>query len=63
MDIKSLKEEMQFITNTITDDLEYLLYLLLKDGLDKDKPNIVESDIKEEINLNSVFIENWFNSL
>ncbi len=65
MNINRVKDEMQFLSNCVTNDLEYLAYILLR----KNKINIVEEEEdcilknKENGYLKENLLEDWFNKL
>lgn len=60
MNVKRIKEEMQFMTNVVTNDIDYLLYLLLKNDVKKEEIK----EVTEEKNiLNEDSLEEWFDSL
>lgn len=62
MDARRIKEEMQFITNIMTNDIDYLMYLLIKDSRNKtevkDEPNS-----EDEGYLDSSKLDDWFDNL
>lgn len=61
MDVKELTQELSFITGVVTDDVDYLVYLLLKDG--KKSKHIEEDVVKQEEGyFNEQSIEDWFSS-
>ena len=63
MNIKRCIEEMQHITGVITDDVDYLLYLMLKDGckFNEDKENKEVDDTSENHNIYSEEgLDEWF---
>lgn len=62
MDARRIKEEMQFITNVVTNDIDYLMYLLLKDSK-KDQDVEEEPDTMDEGYFNDSGLDEWFNSL
>lgn len=63
-----IKLELQMLTGVVTDDISYMCYLLLKDGLYFKKERDKELDIgKEEkkkvVELSCESFEDFFNSL
>lgn len=62
MDARRIKEEMQFLTNVVTNDVDYLLYLLLKVEV---KPEPVLKIPTEDGNsfFDEGVLEDWFNKL
>lgn len=62
MDIRKVKDEMQFLTGVITNDMDYLLYLLLKKDLVEDKVVLNKSSLEEGY-MKEKYIEDWFNEI
>lgn len=58
MECNKVLDEMCFITSTLTDDLGYLLYLMLKGGIEVIEKKEV---IKEIEDIDS--FDDWFDSL
>lgn len=60
MNLKRIKDEMQFITGVVTDDIDYLLFLMLRNN-NKDINGVTASQLKE-VNEKDELLE-WFNNL
>lgn len=63
MDIKKVMEEMQFITGVVSNDADYLLYLLLKSkNKEVEESSVVVVDDKDSY-FDEESLEDWFNSI
>lgn len=60
--IKRMKEEMQFLVGIVTDDVDYLLYLLLKQEKKIEKISKIIEVNKNGYNDDNV-LDDWFNNL
>lgn len=62
-----IKVELQLLTGVITDDINYMCYLLLKDGVyfNKDKNIEIDDTIEKEkiAELSCESLDDYFNSL
>jgi hypothetical protein len=62
MDIRRVKEEMQFLSGVITSDVDYLLYLLLK--REKEVETVSEvTAVDNKSYLSDEVLDDWFNNL
>lgn len=55
--------ELQMLTGTVTDDMDYLIYLVLKDGTFFDKPASVAEDAKTGTQSVVEDLEGWFREI
>lgn len=62
MDIKRVREEMQFITGVVTNDIDYLFYLMLKKPLIEKEKSVKLSKSSDEY-FDEKDFEDWFDSL
>lgn len=63
MDLIKIKEEMQFLTGVITNDIEYLLYLLLKDSKKEEVEESTDTNVKDSDYFRESSLEDWFDKL
>lgn len=63
MNVNRIKEELQFITNTYTDDIDYLMYLLLKDANSTDDKVSITEDDRELGYFDENALDEWFDNL
>ena len=61
MNIRKVKSEMEMVTGVMTNDIEYLLYLLLHKSEDKEEP-IIQQEVEED-ELKQESVEEWFKQL
>lgn len=62
MNVKRMKEEMQFLTGIVTDDVDYLLYLLVRQEK-KVEPVSKVIDVSKDSYTNDDVLDDWFNNL
>lgn len=62
MNVKRVKEEMQFLTGVITSDVDYLLYLLLRQEK-KVEPVSEVINVTEKSYTDDSVLDDWFNNL
>lgn len=56
---------MQFVTGVVTEDIEYLMYLMLKDNekYSKEETETKSEEPKDEGYMKEGVLEDWFNSI
>lgn len=62
MNAKRMKEEMQFLTGVVTNDVDYLLYLLIRQEK-KVEPVSKEVNSDQKSYFDDDILDDWFNKL
>lgn len=60
--LESIKKELQLLTGVVSDDIEYLVFRLIRDSEEVSKPK-EEEEPKENHFLDGTDLSNWFDSL
>lgn len=69
MNIQRVRDELEFLTEVIVDDLDYLMFKLLEEGARKKKEEELQNKFnlkqeesrKVEVVIDDDYLANWFN--